>query len=137
MTTSFPETQAEIQATRPLKITGDIRVGIIGAGYWGPKLARNFHEAPGALLKCVSDLRPERLQDINRLFPEVATTSNYATIFEEVDAVVIATPVHTHYRLAKQALEAGKHVLVEKPITSSAEQARGIGRPGEKKTARP
>jgi predicted dehydrogenase len=97
---------------------------LIGAGYWGPKLARNFHEIPGAVLKIVSDLRPDRLHEISRLFPDVITTANYENMFKEVDAIIIATPVHTHYRLAKEALEAGKHVLVEKPITSSAGQAR-------------
>jgi predicted dehydrogenase len=74
----------------------------------------------------VADLRPDRLQDINQLFPEVITTFNYENIFEQVDAVAIATPVHTHYRFAMAALEAGKHVLVEKPITSSADQAREL-----------
>lgn len=126
MTTSFPQTQEEIKEAQHLKGTGDIQVGVIGAGYWGPKLARNFYELPGSVLKIVSDLRPDRLQEINYLFPDVVTTSTYESIFEEVDAVVIATPVHTHYRLAKAALAAGKHVLVEKPITSNADQAREL-----------
>ena len=126
MKTSFPQTQADLQSSQPLERSGDIRVGMIGAGYWGPKLARNFNEIPGSVLKFISDLRPERLQDINRLFPGVVTTPNYETVLEEVDAVVIATPVHTHYSLAKLALEAGKHVLVEKPITSHTDQAREL-----------
>lgn len=126
MTKSFPEIHEENQSPWPLQSTSNIRVGIIGAGYWGPKLARNFHEIPGAVLKSVSDLRLDRLQDIQRLFPELATTSDYETILEGVDAVVIATPVHTHYKLAKQALQAGKHVLVEKPITSRSDQAREL-----------
>ncbi len=126
MAISFPRAQEEIEETQPVKITGDIRVGLIGAGYWGPKLARNFHEIPGSVLKSVSDLRSDRLQEISSLFPNVVTTSTYKSIFEEVDAVVIATPVHTHHRLALEALEAGKHVLVEKPITSNADQARDL-----------
>jgi predicted dehydrogenase len=101
-------------------------VGLIGAGYWGPKLARNFHELPDSVLKVVSDLRPDRLQEMKRIFPNVITTSNYKSIFNQVDAVVIATPVHSHYRFAKEALKAGKHVLVEKPITSNADQAREL-----------
>jgi predicted dehydrogenase len=104
----------------------DIKVGVIGAGYWGPKLARNFHEIPGSNLRRVTDLRPERLLEINHLFPEVVTGSDYKNMLPDVDAVVIATPVHTHYQLARAALEAGRHVLVEKPITSNADQARHL-----------
>jgi predicted dehydrogenase len=126
MTESFIQVQKSAQGIQPYQIKGDIRVGLIGAGYWGPKLARNFHEIPGSVLKAVSDLRPDRLQEINHLFPEVMTTPTYEDIFEHVDAVVIATPVHTHYRMAKEALEAGKHVLVEKPITSNSDQARQL-----------
>ena len=106
--------------------TDDIKVGMIGVGYWGVKLARNFHELPGAVLKIVADLKPDRLKEINQLFPDVATTTKYESVFKQVDAVVIATPVHSHYRLAKAALEAGKHVMVEKPITSRANQAREL-----------
>ena len=115
MAISFPQTQSP-----------PIRIGLVGAGYWGPKLARNFHEIPGSQLKCISDLRLERLQEISHLFPEVRTTSDYETIFDDVDAVVIATPVYTHFHLARAALQAGKHVLVEKPITSNAGQAREL-----------
>jgi predicted dehydrogenase len=109
-----------------MKIPGDIKVGVIGAGYWGPKLARNFREIPGSVLKCVSDLRPERLLEINHLFPDVITSSDYEGMLTDVDAVVIATPVHTHYQLARAALDAGRHVLVEKPITSNSDQARSL-----------
>ena len=130
---SKPQTQEEIRKSPPGKINGDIRVGVIGAGYWGPKLARNFHEISGSVLKWVADLRPDRLQEISLRFPDVATTSDYETLLDEVDAVVIATPVHSHHRLAMKVLEAGKHILVEKPVTSNADQARELVDLAEKK----
>jgi predicted dehydrogenase len=111
----------------------DLRIGMVGVGYWGPKLARNFNEIPGASLTCVADLRPERLAEIKTLFPQVMTTDRYEAMLESVDAVVIATPVHTHFALAAAALEAGKHVLVEKPITANANQARQLIALAEKK----
>jgi predicted dehydrogenase len=126
MATSIPQIQKQEKGVHLPKITGDILVGLIGAGYWGPKLARNFHEIPGSVLKSVSDLQSDRLQEISHLFPDTVTTSNYKSIFEEVDAVVIATPVQTHFRLAMESLEAGKHVLVEKPITANSHQAREL-----------
>lgn len=111
----------------PAYPTGEMRIGVIGCGYWGPKLARNFAELPGSTLAMVSDLREERLAEIKRLYPHVITTKRCEELFSSaVDAVVIATPVSTHYRLAKTALLAGKHVLVEKPLTSSSEEAREL-----------
>jgi predicted dehydrogenase len=104
-----------------------IRIGVVGSGYWGPKLARNFHELPGAQLAMVADLRQERLDEIQHLYPEVLGTRRYEEMLDQkVDAVVVATPVNTHFKLARQALLAGKHVLVEKPITAQAEQAREL-----------
>ncbi len=107
------------------KITSrEIRIGVVGCGYWGPKLARNFHEIPTSSLVMVSDVRLERLQQIKNLYPNVRVTQNYEEMLEEdIDAVVIATPVRMHYPMAKKALLAGKHVLVEKPITARSDQA--------------
>lgn len=102
----------------------DVRVGVIGCGYWGPRLARNFHELSGAALTMVADLHPERLADITALYPHVHVTHDHHELFGNgVDAVVIATPVRTHYTLAKAALLAGKHVLVEKPLTLRSDHA--------------
>ena len=107
----------------------ELRVGVVGCGYWGPKLARNFRDLPGARLSMVADLRPDRLADIQQLYPEVETTRDQQEMLNgKVDAVVIATPVNSHYPLAKAALLAGKHVLVEKPITYRVEQAQELVR---------
>jgi predicted dehydrogenase len=107
--------------------TRSLSVGVIGCGYWGPKLARNFREIEASTLKIVSDLRQDRLEEIETLYPEVETTQNYKMMLDNnIDAVVIATPVSTHYSLAKEALLAGKHVLVEKPIASNTIQAHEL-----------
>jgi predicted dehydrogenase len=103
----------------------DIRVGVIGYGYWGPNLVRNLAEADGAqLVRCV-DMRPDRRALARRRFPAIKVDSNPDSIVDDpsVDAVVIATPVTTHYQFAKRALEQGKHVLVEKPMTRTSAEA--------------
>jgi predicted dehydrogenase len=108
-------------------LTREVRIGVVGCGYWGPKLARIFYELPGATLTMVADLREERLADIKQRYPEVATTSNFQDLLgADVDAIVVATPVNSHYRLAKSALLAGKHVLVEKPLTLRSDHAREL-----------
>lgn len=105
----------------------DIRIGVVGCGYWGPKLARNFNDIAGASLSLISDMRQDRLDEMKALYPSIETTRNFKDLLEsDVDAVVIATPVHTHYFLAKEALLAGKHVLVEKPITSKSHEANEL-----------
>jgi predicted dehydrogenase len=106
---------------------GDLRIGVIGCGYWGPKLARNFRDLPGTALTIVSDLREDRLIELKNLYPEVTITRDCDLMMNgDVDAVVIATPVNTHFALAKQALLAGKHVFVEKPITANSDQAQEL-----------
>jgi predicted dehydrogenase len=102
-----------------------IRIGVIGYGYWGPNLVRNFAEVQTAQVVSVADRRPERLALAERRYPGVRATTDPASLIAhpDVDAVVIATPVAYHFELAMAALRAGKHVLVEKPIASSSEQA--------------
>jgi predicted dehydrogenase len=102
-----------------------IGIGIIGYGYWGPNLVRNFYETPGCKVVCVSDLRAEQLARVRSRYPTVDTTADYRDLLADprIDAVVIATPVSTHFELAMQALRAGRHVLVEKPMTLDVEQA--------------
>jgi predicted dehydrogenase len=100
------------------------RVGIVGAGYWGPKLVRNFAALPEAELYAVCDLDPTRLQEVGEQYPDVQVTTDYAGMLAgAVEAVAIATPVNTHYPLVKMALQAGKHVIVEKPLTTNVPQA--------------
>jgi len=120
--------QPSITLDTPQNTTfANLRVGVIGCGYWGPKLARNFNDLPQADLVMVADMREDRLADIKKLYPEIQITRNYRELLEDgVDAVVIATPVSTHYPLAREALLAGKHVLVEKPITAHSEQAKEL-----------
>jgi predicted dehydrogenase len=102
-----------------------IGIGVIGYGYWGPNLVRNFAECRDAQIRGVCDLREERRALAARRFPGITTTALPADLFNDpsIDAIVIATPVEYHFDLAMAALQAGKHVLVEKPITSTSEQA--------------
>ena len=102
-----------------------MKVALVGYGYWGPNLLRNYMELSGAEMKVVCDLRPEVLEKARMRYPTVATTTDYEAVLadDEIKAVVIATPISTHYGLSKAALQAGKHVFVEKPITSSAAEA--------------
>jgi predicted dehydrogenase len=98
-----------------------VKIGVIGAGYWGPNLIRNFSQLPQADLRMVCDLQQERLDHIQSRFPEVQTSRNYLDlIHSDVEAVVVATPVSTHYPLVKACLQAGKHVLVEKPLACNS-----------------
>lgn len=103
-------------------------VGVVGCGYWGPNLVRNFVEAKGSTVIAVSDLRPERLASMRDRYPSIQTTTDYLELLNNplIDAIAIATPVSTHYPLALQALEAGKHVLVEKPMTTSSQSAQHL-----------
>ena len=101
-----------------------IRVGIVGAGYWGPNLIRNFFELPGTALVAVADLREERLAYVQCRYPGVETTQDYWDFFSmPLDAVVVATPPATHFPIARACLERNLHVLVEKPLTLSCEDA--------------
>ena len=105
-----------------------MHLGIIGYGYWGPNLLRNFAECADVAVRACADLRPERRALVQQRYPAVAVTANADDVLTDpaIDAVVIATPVSTHYALAKTALLHGKHVLVEKPITRSAAEAEAL-----------
>jgi predicted dehydrogenase len=105
-----------------------IIVGLIGYGYWGPNLARNIVANESYELAWVADVMPKNLAVVSRLYPTIKTTEHYQDILSDdtVDLVVIATPIETHYLLAKESLEANKHVLVEKPLTDSVENANEL-----------
>jgi predicted dehydrogenase len=105
-----------------------IGIAVVGYGYWGPNLVRNFWDTPGARLVSVCDLKTDRLAGVQSRYPAVEITSNFSDVLNDprVDAVAIATPVSSHFDLALQALQAGKHVFVEKPMAATAEQAQRL-----------
>jgi len=105
----------------------ELRFGVIGWGYWGPKMARNLDALAQATVTMVADLEDYRLASLKISHPWIKTTTRAQDVFgSDLDGVVIATPVRTHYRLAKEALLSGKHVLVEKPLTASLAQAQEL-----------
>jgi predicted dehydrogenase len=103
----------------------NINLGVIGYGYWGPNIVRNFFGTSDCTVKMVADGRPERLAALARVFPSIRGVKDGGEIINsnEIDAVVVATPVFTHFNLARKALQAGKNVLIEKPMTSSVKEA--------------
>lgn len=103
------------------------RVGIIGYGYWGPNLTRNFHELPTADLVAISDLNEERLKQATERYPQVTALRDYHDLFNlNLDAAVISTPPATHYNIARDCLNHGLNVLIEKPITLNSDQGREL-----------
>jgi len=112
-----------------------LKVGVIGYGYWGPNLVRNFHSLPASTVKYVCDLDVSRVALAEYKNPGVVGVVDAEVVFadEEVDAVAVATPVGSHYLFTKAALEAGKHVLVEKPLAASSEEGRELATLAERK----
>jgi predicted dehydrogenase len=105
----------------------ELRFGVLGWGYWGPKIARNLNSLPNAKVTFVADIDAHRLATFAVNQPGVQTSTQFEKIFHaDVDAIVIATPVSTHFQLARQALLHGKHVLVEKPLTASVSEAEEL-----------
>ena len=105
-----------------------INIAIIGYGYWGPNLVRNFSELPGAKVAAVVDLDKSRLELVARRYPNVRITSDFQEVLGDpaIDAVLVATPVNTHFRLGMAVLKAGKHLWLEKPMTETSLQARKL-----------
>jgi predicted dehydrogenase len=105
-----------------------IRIGVIGYGYWGPSVARNFHGLDDCELAVVSDRRPDALRRAKQAYPNVQVTLDAAEVVaaSNIDAVAVVTPVWTHFELAKAALENGKHVFVEKPFSATAAEAEQL-----------
>jgi predicted dehydrogenase len=102
-----------------------VGVAVVGLGYWGPNLVRNLHEVEDAHPALVCDLRPEALETIQRRYPAVRATTDFNEVLADpaIEAVAVSTPVSSHFELAARALEAGKHVFVEKPLTASSDEA--------------
>ena len=103
-------------------------IGVVGLGYWGPNLARNFDRLPGCELAWLCDASEDALERFGAGFPGVRTTSSVTDLLDDdtLDAIVLATPVPTHADMARQVLDAGKHCFVEKPLAQSVEEAEGV-----------
>lgn len=111
-----------------------INVGIIGCGYWGPNLIRNFAKHPNCHIKWLCDINASKLNNLKNNYTGSSSTMDYSDIIKDskTDAVVIATPLHTHYDIAKKALLSGKHVFVEKPFVDSPGKAEELVRIAQK-----
>lgn len=116
---------AVTSARFPANRARPIQVAVVGCGYWGPNLIRNFASTPGARLVAACDLQPERFGRLVAQHPAVEFTRDFDALIarDDLDAVAIATPVSTHFHLARKALAAGKHVMVEKPMTATVAEA--------------
>lgn len=112
-----------------------INIGLIGYGYWGPNLARNFNANPDLNLVSICDFSPDRLEKAAALYPQTKMVETVDAFYKEnhIDAVAIATPVSAHYELAKRALTAGKHVWLEKPMTDNVDHAKELNDLADKK----
>ena len=105
-----------------------LSIGVVGLGYWGPNLARNFSQLQGCILKALCDLDPERLEKMRSFYPAAASYSSFEAMLRDadLDAVAVATSVPHHFPVAKAALLAGKHVLVEKPLAASVAECEEL-----------
>ncbi|NCC31752.1 MAG: Gfo/Idh/MocA family oxidoreductase, partial [Chloroflexia bacterium] len=103
-------------------------IGVIGYGYWGPNLVRNFSQANGARVVAVCDQRAEQRAKVERVYPTIKTYADVDEMLRDpaLDAVAVATPVHTHFPLTLKILQAGKHAFVEKPLTSTVAEAEQL-----------
>jgi predicted dehydrogenase len=120
------------------KTSSTLKIGVIGYGYWGPNVVRNFYNTPNASVVSVCDLSAKSLQRVRRMYPSMTVTSNTDDILTspEIDAVAIVTPITHHFPLAKKALENGKHVFVEKPFTANTAEAEELIELAERRNLR-
>ncbi len=112
-----------------------IKIGVIGYGYWGPNLVRNFAETPEISVTNVADLDIKKLEIVQKRYPGIKTTRRFQDLLEnkDIDAIAVATPVSTHFELGMAALKAGKHLWLEKPMAETSEQARKLVEEAEKR----
>src|ERR1700722_14524841 len=117
-----------IKAQKPGNSSDVIRMGVVGYGYWGPNIVRNFHGQERSRVVAVCDKSSKSLDRVRNAFPEMRTTNDFKDLLTspDIDAIAVVTPVWTHFELAKTALENGKHVFVEKPFTCTTAQAEEL-----------
>src|SRR6266550_1496717 len=110
------------------KMHRTIKVGVVGCGYWGPNLIRNFRQAADCQLAVLCDTNEQRLRHMRRLYPEVATTNRFEDLLMDptIDAIIIATPVRFHHEMGKACLNAGKHTFIEKPMTRTVAEGEEL-----------
>lgn len=111
-----------------------LNLGVVGCGYWGPNLIRNFRSLPDCRVKVICDKDTTRLKQLKTLYPEVQTETEFSKLVEDksIDAIVIATPLTHHFSMAKAAIESGKHTFVEKPMASSSAECETLNRLAKK-----
>ena len=133
-TTSVQTAKKRKTSARKSKATDTVRVAVVGCGYWGPNLIRNFSNCPTAEVAMVCDEDPSRLERVAPMCPKAQLVENFRAVLDDpaVQAVAMATPVGTHAEMALAALEAGKHVLVEKPMADNARDAEEMVRRADK-----
>jgi len=126
------------EAAPRARASDTVRVGVIGYGYWGPNIVRNFAALDNCQVVAVCDKNPAALKRASKGYPGVHATTDFAEVLRspDIDAIAVVTPVWTHFELAKAALENGKHVFVEKPFTSNARQAEQLIELAERKNLR-
>jgi predicted dehydrogenase len=112
-----------------------LKIGVVGYGYWGPNVVRNFYNVPNTSVVSVADVSPKALERVRGVYPSMEVTTNADDILTNpnIDAVAIVTPISHHYPLAKKALENGKHIFVEKPFTASVAEAEDLIELAERK----
>ena len=110
------------------KTNAPVRIGVVGCGYWGPNLIRNFRSLPDCEMRMMCDVQQGRLSHLKTLYPEVQGTTDYPAMLADggLDAIAVATPVGRHYEMAKAALLAGKHVFIEKPMARSSAECEEL-----------
>jgi predicted dehydrogenase len=118
-----------------LQKNSSIKIAVIGVGYWGPNLIRNFYQLPDVQVSFVCDLDESKMDNIKKFYPAIQVTTNYLDVVKnkEIDALCVATPLAAHHQIAQKALLNGKHVLVEKPLASNSKEAKELIQLAEKK----
>ena len=128
MSTNISTGTTQDPSTNQAAVSDTIRIGVIGYGYWGPNIVRNFHGQERSKVVAVCDKSPKSLKRVQQAHPGIQVMADCEDMLTatDIDAIAVVTPVWTHYELAKKALENGKHVFVEKPFTCTVAQAEEL-----------